>query len=32
MEGKETRFGVVNSALWASFDDGGLQRLGQLDA
>jgi K+-transporting ATPase ATPase A chain len=32
MEGKEVRFGVVNSALWAHRHHGGLQRLGQRDA
>ena len=32
MEGKEARFGIVNSALWATATTVGLQRLGQLDA
>ena len=32
MEGKETRFGIVNSALWALRHDGRLERQRQLDA
>jgi hypothetical protein len=32
MEGKEVRFGVVNSALWATATDRRLQWLGQRDA
>ena len=32
MEGKEVRFGVVNSALWAILDHGRLERLGQRHA
>ncbi len=32
MEGKEVRFGIANSALWASGHHGCLQRLGELDA
>ena len=32
MEGKEIRFGIANSALWATATTCCLQRLGQLDA
>ena len=32
MEGKETRFGIANSALWATATTVGLQRFGELDA
>ncbi len=32
MEGKEVRFGIANSALWAAVDDGRVERLGELDA
>ena len=32
MEGKETRFGVANSALWATVTTCSLQRISQFDA
>ena len=32
MEGKEARFGIASSAIWADCHDCGLQRLGELDA
>ena len=32
MEGKESRFGIATSATWATFHNGGLQRLRQLHA
>ena len=32
MEGKEVRFGVPRSALWATVDHGGVERLGELHA
>ena len=32
MEGKETRFGIVNSADLVRCHDGGVERIGQLDA
>ena len=32
MEGKEARFGIVNSALWATAHDRRVERLGQRDA
>ena len=32
MEGKEVRIGVANSALLGDRDDGGIERVGQLDA
>ena len=32
MEGKETRFGIADSALLGDRHDGRLERLGQLDA
>ena len=32
MEGKEVRFGIANSALWAIATTVGVERLGQRDA
>ena len=32
MEGKEVRFGIANTALWADRDDRRVERLGQRDA
>ena len=29
MEGKETRFGIVDSTMWADRDDRGLERVGE---